>query len=89
MQGSTKLYEMMTAESMLWKRQVTMKKITLALFFLFKLFSSHIHSVQNALFVLPIFYQAPQKACEAFRGLHKFLDMGRIWPRAAVCAPLV
>ena len=63
---------MMTAESpanddslinsMLSKRQVTMKKITQALVFLLKLFSSNIHCVQNALFVLPTFYQAPQKS---------------------------
>ena len=53
---------MMTAESMLSKRQVTMKKITYgALFFLLHLFSSDTHCVQNALFVLPIFYQALQK----------------------------
>ena len=47
MLGSTKLQEIMTAKSMLFKRQVTMKKITWALFFL-KLFSSHIYHVQNA-----------------------------------------
>ena len=77
--------------SMLSKRQVTMKKITLALVFLLKLFSSHIYCDQNALFVLPTFYQAPQKTCETFAGrtlfkirnpswAAQFLDVGRIWP---------
>ena len=90
---------MMSAEStadddsltnnMLSKRQVTMKKITLALVFLLKLFSSHIHCVQSALFVLPTFYQASQKTYETFAGrplfknrnpsrAAQFLDVGRI-----------
>ena len=77
--------------SMLSKRQVTMKKIILALVFLLKLFSSHIHCVQNALFVLPTLYQAPQKTRETFAGrtlfknrnplrAAQFLDVRRIWP---------
>ena len=77
--------------NMLSKRKVTMKKITLASVFLLKLFSSHNHSVQSALFVLPTFYQAPQKTCETFAGrtlfkncnpsrAAQFLDVGRIWP---------
>ena len=82
---------MITAESMLPKRQFTMKKISLALFFLLKLFSSHVHCVQNALFIRPIFYQASQKTSETFarRTLFRnhnpslaaqFLGLGRIWP---------
>ena len=77
--------------NMLSKRQVTIKKITLTSVFLLKLFSSHNHCVQNALFVLPTFYQAPQKTCETFVGrtifkncdpprAAQFLDVGRIWP---------
>ena len=49
---------MITAESMSSKRQITMKKIAQAQFFLFRLFFSHYHCVQNALFVIPKFYQA-------------------------------
>ena len=81
----------MPAESVLSKRQVTTKKITLALFLLLELFSSHIYCVQNALFVLPIFYQAPQETCDTLAGRNllknrnpsraaQFLDVGRIWP---------
>ena len=74
--------------SMLSKRHVTMKKITMALVLLLKLFFSYIHCVQNTLFVLPTFYQAPQKTCETFAGrtlfknrnpsrAAQFLDVGR------------
>ena len=81
--------------NMLSKRQVTMKKINLALVFFLKLFSSHIHCAQNALFVLPTFYQAPQKTCKTFAGRTLFKNrnpsrgrtisgrephFARIWP---------
>ena len=78
---------------LLSKRQVTMKKITLASFFLLKLFSFHSHCVQNAYLFFPYFIKLLKKHVKRLRaalyskiatlhGPHNF------WTWAAVCTPL-